>query len=411
MRRFWTENMSREPSVTTRIATVVKAGLSSLREPRLRLGVAGSVVMLSLIGIHVAHIFLPGEISGGEAQQDYAAFYGAAKAALAGAAADIYDPQTFQQAIGAETTLLWLYPPPMLFALAPFGLLPYGAAKILWVLIGLGAAFAIGRTTTGARLPAALLAISPASFAALYVGQVSAVFALLLTVGLMLSTKRPLLAGACFALLTIKAQYGLMVIPFLIAMRAWKAMAAAAIFSIVMIGLSALVFGADMWRAFFDSLLNGVHASYYQSGGHPGRVTLSDAFKAAGLAAPPALALYGPLIAAAVAGLFVIARRAPAPLVVAYTLAASALVSPYLFVYDYFMFNAAILIVAATTPSIKPHFAYALIAVWFAPIAPFIGGSPATPAFLWPLSALATAVLFLMARESFAKPAPAAVRV
>lgn len=395
--------------MTDRIRSIIENGLAPLREQRLRLAVAGSLVMLAMFALHFARIFLPAEISAGDAQQDYAAFYGAARAALAGAGGNLYDPQVFQDAIGAETTLLWLYPPPMLFALAPFGLIPYGAAKLLWAAAALGAAFAIGRLASGGGLPGVLTAVSPASFAALYVGQVSAVFALMLAAGLVMARKRPIIAGLCFALLTIKPQYGLLVIPFLIAMRAWRAMGAAVIFSIVMIGLSAFVFGAEMWRAFFESLLNGVHASYYQSAGHPGRITLSDAVKAAGLPAPPAIVLYGPLFAAAVTGLFTIARRAPLALVVAFTLAASALICPYLFVYDYFIFSAAILIVAGYTSALKTSFAYVLMAVWFAPIVPFIGGAPVTPAILWPLSAAATGVIFMLARNSFSSRSPAAV--
>lgn len=379
--------------------TNFSAALEVIRDSRLRLAIAGSAVMLVMFAINFARIFLPAEIAAGDAQQDYAAFYGAAKAALAGAGGNLYEPRIFQEAIGAETTLLWLYPPPMLFVLAPFGFLPYGMAKLCWVAASLACAFAIGRLTTGSNAVGALTAISPAAFATLFVGQVSAFFALLLVSGMLLANKRPLLAGACFAVLTLKPQYGLLVIPFLIVTRAWKAMGAAAAFSILMILLSTAVFGAEMWRAFFDSLINGVHAAYYQSGGHPGRITLSDAIKASGLPAPPAYILYPPLIAASIAGLFMIAKTAPRPLTLAYSLGASALICPYLFVYDYFIFYAAILVAGVHMAQFKPLHAYALMALWFAPIVPFIGGSTVTPAFLWPISLLGVTVLFVLARR------------
>jgi len=377
--------------------------LRAVADPRLRFALLGSLLMSVFFAIHFIRIFMPGELAVGDGQQDYAAFFGAAKFALTGGGANLYDPAVFQVAIGADTTLLWLYPPPMLFLLAPLGLLPYGAAKLVMVLATILCAVAIGRFCANANLWGAVAAISPAAFATLFVGQVSAFFALLLVAGLTLAERRPVFAGACFALLTIKPQYGLLVIPFLIATKAWRAIAAACGFSLLLVAASSLLFGVDMWRDFFESLTAGVHASYYQSGGHPGRITLTDAIKAIGAAPPPALIAYAPLIAIAAAGVFLAAKPAPRPLLIAYTLAASALVCPYLFVYDFFLYNAAILIVATARQSFKPYETYLLAALWFAPIAPFIGGSTLTPALIWPLTALGVALIYVIAR----RPAPA----
>ncbi len=372
-------------------------GQNAISDKRLRAVLLASSLLLVFMGIHFARLFLPSALGADAAQQDYAAFFGAATFALEGGAGNLYDPSVFQAAIGAETTLLWLYPPPMLFILAPFGLASYGLAKSLWVFATIVCAFGIGRLATETNFWGVFTAISPAAFATLFVGQVSAFFALLLTAGMLLADKRPIVAGACFALLTLKPQYGILVIPFLIAIRAWKAITAAALFSVLMIVVSTAVFGVDMWRDFFESLLSGVHAAYYQSGGHPGRITLSDAIKAIGIAAPPAWAIYAPLIALAIAGLFLIAKRASRPLLVAYTLAASALICPYLFVYDFFIYNAAVLIAATQLPALKSTHAYALAALWFAPIIPFIGGSPMTPALLWPITAFGVFTLYRLA--------------
>ena len=374
-------------------------GLNAIGDGRLRSILLMSAVILVFFAVHFARLFLPGEILAGDEQQDYAAFFGAGLFALSGEAGNLYDPGFFQSAIGAETTLLWLYPPPMLFILAPFALLPYGAAKILWILASISCAFAIGRLASGTNAWGAMTAFSPAAFATLFVGQISAFFGLLLLAGLVLAEKRPTLAGICLAILTLKPQYGLLVIPFLIVTRAWKAIGAAIFFSLLMIALSAAAFGVDMWRDFFQSLLNGVHAAYYQSGGHPGRITLSDAVKALGFAAPPAWVLYPPLVALAIAGLVTLAKRAPRPLLIAYTLAASALICPYLFVYDFFIYSAAVLLAATQTPSLKPIETYALAALWLAPIAPFIGGALITPAIVWPVTALGVISLYRLGFE------------
>lgn len=362
------------------------------------MALTASVIVLVLFAVHFATLFIPGPLITGEGQQDYAAFYGAAKAAVSSGIGNIYDPAVFQKAIGAETTLLWLYPPPMLMVLAPFAFVPYGVMKVILVFVTIACAFLIAQRASGSPVIGALGILSPATFAALFVGQLSAVFALLLVSGLLNASKRPILSGLCFGLLTVKPQYGLLVIPFLIATRAWKAMGAATIFSIAIALLSLLIFGVDMWRDFFDSLINGVHAAYYESGGHSGRITLSDAIKGAGLNPPPALILYAPLFIAAIAGLFAIARKASTDMTTAYVLAATAAISPYFFVYDYFIMNAAILIVATRVASLKPWQSYGLGALWFAPIVPFAGGASMTPILLWPLAALGAVIVWQAAR-------------
>ena len=372
--------------------------LSAVADQRLRVFLAGSLLMVVFLGVHFSRLFLPGELATGDAQQDYAAFFGAARFAVSGVdTGNLYDPGVFQATIGAETTLLWLYPPPMLFLLAPLGLGSYGAAKLILVFATIVCAGTLGRLASGTNFWGAITFISPAAFATLFVGQVSAFFGLLLVAGLFFAERRPLVAGACFALLTLKPQYGLLVIPFLVAVRAWRAIAAAMVFTLLMILASIGVFGAEMWRDFFESLMNGVHAAYYQSGGHPGRITISDAIKAVGLAAPPGWALYPPLIIAAVIGLFVVAKKASRPMLVAYTLAASAVICPYLFVYDFFLYGAAVLIIATHIQTLKPLETYLLAALWFAPIAPFIGGSTLTPALVWPLTAFGVFIIYRMA--------------
>ncbi|MEM8772537.1 MAG: glycosyltransferase family 87 protein [Pseudomonadota bacterium] len=374
-----------------------KSALAAVHDQRLRLGLAATAILTVWFAMHFPRLFLP-DVSG----QDYAAFFAAARAAATGLNGNLYDPVVFQDAVGAETTLLWLYPPPMLFFLAPFGLLTPGVMKLAFAFAGAGLVYGLFRRTGGGALFGVLGVLSPASFAALYVGQISAFFACLLAGGLASATKKPVLAGVCFGILTLKPTYGLMVIPFLIATRAWKAIAAAIATSVLMIVLSAIVFGFEMWRDFFASLFEGVHAAYYQSGGHPGRITLSDAIKAAGLPSPPALVLYGPLLAIATAGLFAIAKHAPRPLLIAYALVASAVVSPYFFVYDYIIVNVAVIIAAVYVKDMNMRASWLLLAVWFAPILPFIGGSTATPAIAWPIAAASLATLFTLARG----PAP-----
>ena len=85
---------------------------------------------------------------------------------------------------------------------------------------------------------------------------------------------------------------------------------------------------------------------------------------------------------------------------IAYTLAATAVICPYFFVYDYFIVNAAILIVATQGPKLKALHIYPLMGLWFAPVIPFSWGSALTPTFLWPLAALGAIVIWHAARPN-----------
>jgi len=318
-------------------------GLSQISDRKMRIGILCSLVLIWLFILFFPRLFLPTEMLAGGEQQDYLAFYGAARATLTGDVDALYDKQGFQDAIGLQTTLLWLYPPTMLVFIAPFGLLDYGVAKTVWALITLAGAFGLGRLVTGSNVYGLASMISPVAFAALYVGQISVVFALLLVMGLMFARSRPIVAGLCIAVLTVKPQYGLLVIPFLVATRAWKALGTATLASLILIAASVMVVGTEIWREFFDSLVRGMHVNTYVADQQTGRITLSNAIIGAGFGAPPAVFMYVPLFLVLVAALTGIRCIGSCHLYIAFVLAAGALAAPYLLVYDFFIFNAAIL--------------------------------------------------------------------
>lgn len=70
-------------------------------------------------------------------QTDFVSFWAAAKLALAGAPVAAYDLDLHQSmemtAVAIDGTIPFTYPPPYLFAVFPFGLLPYAPAHAVWV--------------------------------------------------------------------------------------------------------------------------------------------------------------------------------------------------------------------------------------------------------------------------------------
>lgn len=351
-------------------------------------------------------LLLPSGIGPGYIQQDWWAFYGGARAGWDGAALNPWDAPSFAAYVGAPTRLLWLYPPTMLLLLAPFGALPFGAVKVAWIGTCLGASLLLARLAAGTYRRSALVALSPAGWVALFVGQPGAVFGLWLAAGLRLARGRPLVAGVCLALLTVKPQYALLAIPFLAVVGAWKALRTAVVLSLALAGASWLAFGGRTWRWFLDSLAEGAGSTYLQAVGHPVRINAMNALAGLGIPTPPAWALYGILWCVAVAGLVRLRDRTSTELLAAYALAASACVAPYFLVYDYFPVYAAILMVRAEAPRLSAWHGAVHLAVWLAPLVPFLFVSPLAPTLLWPLNVACAGAIYRAA--SGGAPAPAA---
>ncbi len=187
---------------------------------------------------------------------DFVNFWSAGKLALAGLAERGYDDLAYKSLLrewfSPATGFTNLsYPPHLLPLLVPFAALPYFWAYALWSLLGT-AAFVIailGRwpRPTDAPLIAALL-IAPALLSNLAFGQI-ALFATLLFIGAFrLLPQRPVLAGVLLGLLTVKPQLGLLVPLFLIAIGAWRTIAAATVTTAILVALSLALFGLAPWR-------------------------------------------------------------------------------------------------------------------------------------------------------------------
>ena len=190
---------------------------------------------------------------------DFLSFWTAAREALSGAAAQVYDIEAFRvaqiEATGSDTFFAFFYPPMYLLLVVPFGLLGFAPAYALFNMIGVGSLFAALRGVTGKWLPAVFLLAAPALFNNVLHGQNAALMAGLFGGALlMLDRKREILAGVLIGLMVIKPQYGLL-IPFaLLAGGYWKAFASAAVTTLAFAGLSFLVFGAEVWAAFLDQV-------------------------------------------------------------------------------------------------------------------------------------------------------------
>lgn len=372
----------------------------------LTLAVAVALFVCALFVLRADKIFgLPASLAA-MTPEDLAAYHRAATLALSGEAARAYDPAAFREGLpAAGQGLLFLNPPHFLLLIAPLGLVPYGAAKAAWIATSAGAliglALLLGRDRASPPLLAALLAVSPAAFAAALVWQLSFVIATALAAGLLLARERPLVAGALLALASVKPQFGLMIPVVLIAFGDWKAIRAAAIVGAGLFAISLLVFGVETWRAFFSSL-TGAHAAHAAALMRDA-VTVHQTAGKLGAAIDARAALQITAAAVYAALTWLAARRVSRRGAVGFALLATFAAAPSAWIYDWLIVSAGLLLILTALDRPPPAPVQCLaVAVWVAPLFPLgltsTASSLAPPALLH-LFALTTAGVVLRRRR------------
>lgn len=159
----------------------------------------------------------------------------------------------------ADGVFGWHYPPFFLAPAAALAHLPYLQALALWQLstfaVYLLVILAIMKNT-GVRLSVTLLtAVAfPAVAINLGHGQNGFLTAALLGAGFHWLDRAPRAAGAAFALLAYKPQFGLSLPLALLVERRARTIVAAVLVLAVMGAASVMAFGPGSWRAFFDNL-------------------------------------------------------------------------------------------------------------------------------------------------------------
>ena len=282
---------------------------------------------------------------GGPMPADLLAFLAAARLAVAGQAATAYDWGAFQlaqaavlgtgpEAIGGA--LGWLNPPHFFLAVLPLAPFGYGWAWLVWVVAtGLLLAAAAWSVVPRGWAPVAVLA-APSALLTASVGQNGLLVAALFAWTFALLDRRPALAGIALGLLTVKPQFGLLLPLLLLLTGRWRVFAVAVAVALAAIALSWAAFGTQAWLAFLPSL--GGNADRMLGGEVSPRIQSVHAFLAR-LGAQAGLAAAGhALVAVAVVALVlrVWLRRPEGPEEprAAAAIAASFLLTPYVWGYD-----------------------------------------------------------------------------
>jgi Glycosyltransferase family 87 len=231
----------------------------------------------------------------------------------------------------------WSYPPHLMLLMAPFGLLPYLTAYLLWTALGLAALYWAVRADFADGKSFAILVLAPAGFIGLISGQNCFLSAALLIAVFRFLDTRPIVAGLLLGLLTMKPQLGLLFPLMLILTGRWKVFFSAAATACALIGATTLIWGVDIWHSYFAL---GVPLQE-QVIGHPTVMTqalMPTVYMNARLLGLSATAAYAIQCAAGVAAIAAVVwtyRKRRDPLLsYALLIVAGFLATPYLMSYD-----------------------------------------------------------------------------
>jgi alpha-1,2-mannosyltransferase len=372
-----------------RVRQAMRSGAWLTRE-RIRM-VAVAVLFASAAGFLYLVVTATGgvDLQGRPIGTDFSNVYAAGTYVLEGnfqAPFDSVHQYAREQAIfGASTQFYgWHYPPYFLFVAAALAWMPYGLALFVWQAVTLGLyllairgilkAFTPKGGATASADPLWLLLVLafPAVLINVGHGHNGFLTAALLGGGLVSLDRRPLLAGILFELMAYKPQFGLMIPIALAAGGYWRTFAAAAVTAVLLTVVTTLVFGIQVWHAFFvgAEFTRTVVLEQGDTGWHKIQSIFSWA-RMWGAPVPLAYAIQGTAtLAFAMASAWLWHGKAPYPLKAAGLCLAAILATPYTLDYDMMVLAPAIAFIAADgmTRGFGPWEKTALAALWLVPL-------------------------------------------
>jgi hypothetical protein len=184
--------------------------------------------------------------------RDFTNLWVAGKLVLSGQASCAFDVDCFRSAMAQDLGLVarqnYSYPPHALFLAAPFALLPYMPALVVWTVTGIIFFSLCARPYLPGGFPIYLAAFTSAGWLNIWAGHYGFFFGGLWLLFFTLIEKHPGSAGAVAAILTFKPHLGLMIAAT--AIRKRQVFACALIGVAVVVGTSAIAFGPATWTSF-----------------------------------------------------------------------------------------------------------------------------------------------------------------
>jgi len=166
-----------------------------------------------------------------------------------------YDPHLYNAVL---TALLgadypgqnWSYPPSIMLIASAFGRLSYFPALLCWTVLGFGIFVWVARRRIGDHRLLIPIVLSPAGIFCLMSGQSSFLTTAILLTIMSCVDRRPMFAGVLIGLLTLKPQLGLLFPVMLLASARWRVFVAATVTALLIVGVTAALFGPQVWTDF-----------------------------------------------------------------------------------------------------------------------------------------------------------------
>lgn len=347
--------------------------------------IAAAIIGLLLMRLSAAHGLVLA--NGQPVFGDFIGFWSAGRAALDGHADQVHDRAvifSYHQlaAPGVQYVAWWNAPPTFLLVVMALALLPFPTAAIVFLIGGGALYFVAARKLLPDARTLIFAATLPAAVFHLGTVQTGLLIAGVSGLALYWLDRRPLAAGALVSALAIKPHLALLW-PLMLALSGrWRAFGAAATGTIAFVGLAALVFGPDSFLRFFDNLSASQRVVSEQLSTTPAYASLYGNLIDAGLLPTLATAAQATSALAALVLSLWLFRRAPREIAGAALCAATLLISPYLFFYDFTLLAVGAALLGAPRDRFE---IIAFVAAWSAGLSLTIGYFAPIP--LCPLAA------------------------
>ncbi len=366
------------------------------------------------------------DVTGHQIGRDFINVWAGPQLAFGGRLATLFDFHGYHASIGELFGHKlpfhnWGYPLFVLPVFWPLAQLPYFWALAAWTfgLFMIFAAVTLSQVERSQHFYALVaLILAPACLVNAVGGQNGFLSAALFLGGILLLDRRPIVAGILFGLLTFKPQLGL-VLPFaLIALGAWRPIAAATVTAGVLLASSVALFGIEAWQRYIEvagwyqtMLLQRFHDFY--------TIMMASVFAGArtfGLSYPVAMAIQIAVALPAIGAACWAVRRTDDPCRRAFVLAsATVLVTPYAFNYDLTAITAALIWVLTGRLPWRPSWSPVYLLAWLAPSAMMLlnmrgfGAMPIALIALFVLSLIEAASMRTVAQAAPASHDPVSV--
>lgn len=226
------------------------------------------------------------------------------------------------------------YPPFSLFLAIPFGVLSYPIALFLWTILGAAFFYWAARPYMPSNLHPILAIFTPAALVNIWCGHYGFLMGGLWLLFFSSFGQRQVRSGLVAGLMTIKPHLGLLIAVVMVLRRKYGAVAVAACTAALLVALSGLAFGFDLWRqwiletsALQTKIMTAPGEKFYYLMMPSTYIALRDM--------PFHMGFYAQILVAVVAlALFWRARHADPRDLAFIAATTTALVSPYIFNYD-----------------------------------------------------------------------------